>query len=97
MNNTSATATPTTRRRKAPVTAMKAAKAPVAKSTAAPKRSSKPKAKKTRGDLPASSEERWRMIAVAAYYRAEARGFACGHEDEDWRAAEAEIDQLLGA
>ena len=31
------------------------------------------------------------MIAVAAYYRAERRGFAPGHELEDWFAAEAEI------
>jgi hypothetical protein len=30
-------------------------------------------------------------IAVAAYYRAERRGFAPGHELEDWLAAEAEI------
>ena len=32
-----------------------------------------------------------RMIAVSAYYRAERRGFAPGHELEDWLAAEAEI------
>ena len=29
---------------------------------------------------------------MAAYYRAERRGFAPGHEVEDWLAAEAEID-----
>ena len=32
-----------------------------------------------------------RMIAEAAYYRAERRGFEPGHELEDWFAAEAEI------
>ena len=37
------------------------------------------------------------MIAKAAYLRAERRGFAPGHEDEDWLAAEAEVDQLLSA
>ncbi len=32
------------------------------------------------------------MIAEAAYLRAERRGFAPGGEDEDWLAAEAEVD-----
>jgi len=40
-------------------------------------------------------EERWRMVAEAAYYRAEKRNFAPGHHDEDWSAAEAEVDALL--
>ena len=35
------------------------------------------------------------MIADAAYYRAEKRGFATGHEMEDWNASEAEIDAML--
>ena len=35
------------------------------------------------------------MIAVAAYYRAEHRGFADGDSMEDWLAAEAEIDASL--
>lgn len=35
------------------------------------------------------------MIAVAAYYRAERRGFEPGHELEDWLAAEAEIKRLF--
>jgi hypothetical protein len=34
------------------------------------------------------------MIAEAAYYRAERRGFKPGHELEDWLAAEAEIRSL---
>jgi len=42
-----------------------------------------------------SPEDRQRLIAVAAYYRAERRGFAPGGELEDWCAAEAEIDQRL--
>ena len=41
-------------------------------------------------------EERWRMIAVAAYHKAEKRNFAPGHEVDDWLAAEREVDTLLG-
>ncbi|MDX1431102.1 MAG: DUF2934 domain-containing protein [Gammaproteobacteria bacterium] len=44
-----------------------------------------------------SQEERWRMIAVAAYHKAEQRGFAPGHAVDDWLAAEREVDALLGA
>ncbi len=40
-------------------------------------------------------EERVAMIAEAAYYRAEARGFAPGGELEDWLAAEREVDGRL--
>jgi hypothetical protein len=43
------------------------------------------------------ARERDAMIAEAAYYRAEARGFESGHELEDWLAAEREIDLLLEA
>lgn len=35
------------------------------------------------------------MIAQAAYYRAERRGFEPGHEAEDWLAAESEVDAAL--
>lgn len=41
-----------------------------------------------------SAEERHRMIAEAAYFRAEARGFRGGDPVEDWLQAEAEIDRL---
>lgn len=44
----------------------------------------------------AGREERWQMIATAAYYRAQQRGFAPGGELDDWLAAEAEIAQALG-
>ncbi|MBN2886342.1 MAG: DUF2934 domain-containing protein [Chromatiaceae bacterium] len=40
-------------------------------------------------------EERHAMIAVAAYYLAEARGFAPGCEEEDWLRAERAIEELL--
>jgi hypothetical protein len=44
-----------------------------------------------------SEWDRQAMIAEAAYYRSAARGFAPGHELDDWLAAEAEIDALLQA
>jgi hypothetical protein len=40
-------------------------------------------------------EGRRRKVAEAAYYRAEARGFATGYELQDWLDAEAEIDRKL--
>lgn len=36
--------------------------------------------------------DRAKRIAIAAYLRAERRGFAPGHELDDWLAAEREID-----
>jgi hypothetical protein len=40
-------------------------------------------------------EKRAALIAEAAYFRAEKRGFAHGREDEDWLAAEQEVDAAL--
>ena len=40
-------------------------------------------------------EDRHSSIALAAYFRSESRGFAPGHEVEDWLAAEEEVDQRL--
>ena len=42
-----------------------------------------------------SSQDRRRMIAEAAYFHAERRGFEAGSADEDWYRAEREIDELL--
>lgn len=42
-----------------------------------------------------SPEQRYIMIAEAAYYRAEKRGFVGGNSAQDWVDAEAEINQLL--
>ncbi|MBL8381406.1 MAG: DUF2934 domain-containing protein [Burkholderiales bacterium] len=36
--------------------------------------------------------QRKTMIAECAYFRAQRRGFAPGHELEDWLAAEREVD-----
>jgi hypothetical protein len=41
-------------------------------------------------------DERKEMISVAAYYRAQRRGFENGDPVSDWLAAESEIDQRLG-
>ncbi len=46
----------------------------------------------TRTKAALDTERRNAMIAEAAYYRAERRGFESGFELEDWLEAEAEID-----
>jgi Protein of unknown function (DUF2934) len=52
-----------------------------------------PKAKKS---IPKIGEGVWReMVATAAYYRAQARGFQQGSPEHDWLAAEAELKQRL--
>ena len=45
--------------------------------------------------VPRVSEDRGASIARAAYLMAQRRGFAPGHELEDWLAAEDEVDQRL--
>ncbi|HME40328.1 MAG TPA: DUF2934 domain-containing protein [Steroidobacteraceae bacterium] len=40
-------------------------------------------------------ENRRACIAAAAYRKAEQRGFAPGHELDDWLAAENDVDQRL--
>ena len=40
-------------------------------------------------------QQRAGLIAQAAYFRALDRGFAPGHEMEDWLAAEAQVDADL--
>lgn len=77
---------------KASATSHSAARAPVA----APK-----SAKGDSGAKPASHpalnpQERERLIAQAAYFRAEKRGFAPGCELQDWVEAEAEVLRLIG-
>ena len=59
-----------------------------------------PKAKTVRKRASADSsgvtaEERRKMIAAAAYYKAQARGFEPGNEEEDWLLAEREVDTTL--
>jgi hypothetical protein len=42
-----------------------------------------------------TEEELQERIAERAYYRAEQRGFAPGHEQEDWAEAEREVREEL--
>jgi hypothetical protein len=42
-------------------------------------------------------QQRYQMIAEAAYFLAERRGFAGGDPAQDWLEAEAEIDRILQA
>ena len=42
-----------------------------------------------------TAEERYRMIAEAAYYHAEKRGFVGGDAAEDWLQAESENERYL--
>jgi len=67
-------------------------KKPVAAKVAAPK---KPAAKRaTVAKSAVTPEQRYRMVAEAAYYHAERHGFV-GDPVQDWVAAEAEIAALL--
>jgi len=45
--------------------------------------------------LDITGEERWKMIAVAAYHKAEKRYFSPGNELQDWTEAEKEVDKML--
>lgn len=67
----------------APVKKPAAAKKPAAKSTAA-----------SAGKNTLTPEQRYMMVAEAAYYRAERQGFM-GDPAQDWVAAEADIAALL--
>ncbi len=49
---------------------------------------------KTSGGMVAS-EKRHGMICEAAYYLAEGRGIAAGHDLEDWLTAEHQVDSAL--
>jgi hypothetical protein len=51
----------------------------------------------SQAEKPQSQEARRRLIATAAYLRAEQRRFTGGDPVADWLAAEAEVDQELAA
>ncbi len=52
-------------------------------------------AKKTTDTNVVLPEHRYHMIATAAYYLAESRGFVAGYEMHDWLAAEKEFDSKI--
>jgi len=56
----------------------------------------KPAAKKVATSIPVvSDDERMQMVATAAYYKAEQRGFVGGNPEQDWSDAEREVNELL--
>ena len=62
---------------------------------APPKSAAKVKTTKHAPDSGVNDQQRYEMIAEAAYFRAADRDFAPGHEIDDWVAAEQEIDLML--
>ena len=80
-----------------PAKASTAAQPAAAKPATPRKRVTKPGAAALPARNEVSPETRRAMIAESAYLRAERRGFAPGHEGEDWVAAEREVDALLSA
>lgn len=81
------------------------AKAVAKKTTAVKSAAAKPVAKKAAPAKAApakkgngiTAEQRYRMIAEAAYYIAEKRGFAPGDPSRDWADAEAQIRAMFSA
>ena len=75
--------------------------APKSEQAAAPKaparraQRAKPKGNSASTVTNVTAETRRAMIAQAAYFHAERRGFAPGGEEQDWLKAEAEVDALL--
>jgi hypothetical protein len=70
----------------------KARKAPPAIVAAKPVATPKAKKITVKSSKPVVDSQEWRaMVATAAYYRAEARGFAGGSAEQDWIDAEAEV------
>lgn len=73
---------------------------PTAQSTSTSKRAVKTKkptlskSKTTTGNF-ITPEQRFNMIAEAAYFMAEKRGFSGGDPETDWLCAESEIDHML--
>ncbi|MBI3902473.1 MAG: DUF2934 domain-containing protein [Nitrosomonadales bacterium] len=75
-----------------------ARKAPAAAKSAAQVKAAAPAkrvARKVSKPASVSPEDRYHMIATAAYYLAEKRGFAGGYEMNDWISAEAQIDGMI--
>lgn len=81
---------------------MKTTPAPAVPRAKNPPKSTSARIRQKRETAPAATtrpavapELRHQMIATAAYFHAERRGFAGGSELQDWIEAEAEIDRML--
>jgi hypothetical protein len=90
-----AKSTATQTKAKAKSTATKKAASASAKPAAKRVTVKKPRTRKAATAI--DTDVRRHMIAEAAYFRAQARGFNGGDEIADWLAAEAEIDALMPA
>lgn len=77
------------------VTGDKAATKKTASKKAVKKKTVKKKAVEAKPAVKVTPEERYNMIAVVAYLKAERRGFAPGNELQDWAEAEKEVDEQL--
>lgn len=89
-----------TRRTTGPTRTAESPQPPTEKSVPRPRAAPVTPAPATAGKpsrITVSEDARRAMIAEAAYLRAERRGFMPGSEEEDWLAAEAEVDALLKA
>jgi hypothetical protein len=71
--------------------------APAAKSGGARTPGIRPPERERRGNTQPklSPEEVYRLIQESAYFKAKARGFAPGHEVQDWIEAEQEVRHRL--
>lgn len=95
-------ASPATTAKKAPDAPQTPQAEPAAKK-ATPRKKTTATARSTHRENPGSlkqlatvtPEQRQKMIEEAAFYKAEKRNFAPGHEQEDWTDAEREIDELI--
>lgn len=65
------------------------------KNAAAKPTSSSPAAKATPTKAAVTAGERLAMIAEAAYFIAQSRGFGGGKESDDWAQAEKQVDAAL--
>lgn len=67
--------------------------------TTTKKRAAKPRVRKpaTVVSKAATGADVAKMIAEAAYYKAQARGFAPGHDESDWLSAERDILESLNS
>ena len=54
------------------------------------------KEKPTKGPVSITPDKRAQMIAEAAYYRAEFRGFDPQGQEQDWLDAESEVGAIVG-
>src|SRR5438067_7648814 len=80
---------------RSPTTKPMQAKGPTKTAPDAP--ATRPGDGQSRGNTAAklSAEDVYRLLQESAYFKAKARGFAPGHEVQDWIEAEAEVRRRL--